>query len=256
MKACRVSHDGFTLIELLVVISIIALLISILLPALRAARESARGIQCLSNERQLAMGMANYHVDNDYFPVYIYYVNEAAYPGSVFVGSRYQGWWWTNAMWNMKLLAPEALVCPSFIDGDTDFLNLAPSATSLSTAHYGYAYQNVGSSLHGEPNMMPVIKRYNTPARPGEIAQTSKTILMTDIVRTNVATIRGYAVVDDRLRAARDIYPHARHNSGTAVNVAWTDGHATAVIVSDPLDPYTPDALTSWSSPENLWDRK
>ena len=60
---------AFTLIELLVVISIIALLIGILLPALGAAREAGRSAVCLSNLRQAGIGMATYGSESkDYYP--------------------------------------------------------------------------------------------------------------------------------------------------------------------------------------------
>lgn len=54
---CR---PGFTLIELLVVLLIIMLLISILLPGLAAARESARSLSCLNNQRQVLVGLESY----------------------------------------------------------------------------------------------------------------------------------------------------------------------------------------------------
>ncbi len=111
-------RQGFTLIELLVVISIIALLIGMLLPALGAAREAANAIACGSNTRAIMQGVATYAAENsDHYPPSYLYIHPQT--GQIdpndqklgVPGLRYLHW--SSLIFEDSVTASEKFSCPS-----------------------------------------------------------------------------------------------------------------------------------------------
>ena len=126
---------GFTLVELLVVITIIGVLVALLLPAVQAAREAARKLQCGNNFKQVGVAMHAYHEAHGSFPpgdISTYALSSpcvAAPPG---LRAGYCGWGWGTFI--LPYVEQQAVYDRFDFSGDTDTYNSPGNPNNLVVA--------------------------------------------------------------------------------------------------------------------------
>ena len=224
---------AFTLIELLVVISIIAVLIAILLPSLQAARKSAQGIGCLSNERQFGIALHLFFNENQHtFPYGIgpSTDNQGRYP------------YMTETYW-------VHYIAPYYVSGEDAHANSQAWADPARPLYPGgsYPWGDGHYRVLGQTDMLFRDWRYSRPEFPvDEVFQPSKTIWLhcsifgsnyNDGVRGNFHGVDGVHV-------------------GQTDSYVFVDGHANQYKAKSIIDWFHATGKSAFTFPPNLHPAK
>jgi prepilin-type N-terminal cleavage/methylation domain-containing protein/prepilin-type processing-associated H-X9-DG protein len=209
--ASSASKKGFTLIELLVVIAIISILAAILFPVFARAREKARAAACLSNSKQLALGLMMYTQDYDEkYPLY-------AFKDSA--GNWKLSW---AAVIYPYVKSTQVFICPSAFDSGYCYPTLMQTDGYQYSGSYGYNYAYFGTWATATRPQVTSLAAVNSPAESLVIAESTNlevsSVIYPPSVWSNPATTCGYASGQFEKQLA------IRHFDGN--NVVFADGHA------------------------------
>jgi prepilin-type N-terminal cleavage/methylation domain-containing protein/prepilin-type processing-associated H-X9-DG protein len=228
-KTPQAHSSAFTLIEVLVVIGVIALLLSILLPSLSAARQRAKAVTCRSNIRQLAIANQQYANSNQ----------DRYCPGAAdFLANRHR-WHGTRERVDLALTPEHGPLSPYLgLDGairqcpEFPSIQLASENAGFERGNGGYGYNNafIGVKIRAFGSGEFTVATDRLGAMVGQVHKPAETMMFTDTAFASNELIE-YSFAEPRYhpqyptnRAVPSI--HFRHRRET--NVAWCDGHVDA----------------------------
>jgi prepilin-type N-terminal cleavage/methylation domain-containing protein/prepilin-type processing-associated H-X9-DG protein len=239
---CRCNRNGFTLVELLIVIAIIAILASLLLPSISRSKAKAQQIRCVSNLRQLGVGLQNFVGDNHAYPSIIGPTNSEN-PGLWISQLANGGFGDSKPVTN--LIESGVWHCPSA----PRFMGMPNEDTEFSS--YGYNTYGVASvgyhtnalGLHGGfvtgQTVIPGHPGF-APVNEAEVAAPSDMIAIGDSIVGGVILMRNdMAYLDKGGRAT------ARHQG--KINVLFCDGHVESPTLKYVFEDTSDAALVRWN---------